>query len=1237
MMLNHLLRFYWADMKGVSTKRPESPEPVRHQIDWVRLLLAVVLIAALFLGSQYVVAGETSGYQLTNQRNVIFDRITTSDGLSQASVTAILQDRKGFIWIGTSEGLSRFNGYEFETFYHLDEKAGSLSHDHVWDLLEDNAGRLWVATDEGVNLYDAASRSFTPFYLNANSDAPTGRNITRALYLDSQGRFWIGTAAGLSLMTEDGVFRHYHHDPAVSTSIGDGGVRAIFEDSKGRLWIGTELGGLSLFDQEADDFKRYEHQPDDPYSLSDNYVRDIAEGPQGEIWVATFNRGLSILDASTGQFSRVLEARDDRLGINSNRVRTLLKDANNRMWVGTDGGLNLYNNEFGSFQSFRHDPTSANSLSDNNILDLFQDKGGVLWVGTFNGISKWNPKTAGFSLYRRDTRNTGIPSNQIASFSEGMNGSLWIGTFGGLSHWNPISNDFSAYTQQALGLSDNRIMSLGRDVDGRVWAGTMVGGINVLRDGKVEEIYSKTSSSNSLSSNAITRIVRDSDDQMWATTYGGGVNLHLGDGRFKHFPADGMISPDFPDLRTLDIRQGPDGLMYIATEGGGLIQLDPASGSTRVFRHQAGISSPSSDNLVSLCFTDTALWIGTRDRGLNRFDLKTGEFVSFTKSDGLASDSVYGILEDPNGYLWISGAKGLSRMDPVNKTFTSYDSTHGLQSDDFNSGAFLEMSDGTFVFGGANGFNAFDPLVIGSNDYVPPIRLTRFTKFNKPVDMGIPVDQLTSIDLEHGDSVIGFEFAALDFTASEKNRYQYMLQGFDAGWVEANAQRQVTYTNLDPGHYRFRVRGSNNDGVWNEQGLAIELNVNPPLWATWWAQLLYALLSIALLYFLFRVYAARTRRVAEQKYNERIQLYIRSLEEATDCVVITDAEKRIMYANNAIKEIAGLNPDAIEGQPLSEVLFSERTDAELAYEGLLEAGRWHGEIQNHRDDFFYSAEVTLAAVKDGMDKDVAFICIMRDITERKRTESELENHRRNLEFLVDERTSRLSKEIAENKAAQLRLANSLEEKELLLKEVHHRVKNNMQVISSLLNIQAESITDPSFANLLGESQQRIKSMSLIHENLYQSDNLLEIDFSDYITMLGNSLCRFYTIPGVAVNLVVDVEGVALDIDTAVPCGLIINELISNALKHAFTDQEGSGLISVRFHPDGCRYKLVISDDGKGLPAGFDLSKNASMGMEIVSILTQQLEGTIHACSEQGTRFEITFPRKHIDAEIAAGS
>ncbi|MCZ6503368.1 MAG: triple tyrosine motif-containing protein, partial [Gammaproteobacteria bacterium] len=782
---------------------------------------------------------------------------------------------------------------------------------------------------------------------------------------------------------------------------------------------------------------------------------------------------------------------------------------------------------------------------------------------------------------------------------------------------------------EKVGLIDTRIMSLFMNGE-ELWAGSMVGGVSVVKNDVVIETFTTDpNDANSISSNAISRIIKDKKGRIWLTTYGGGVNQYLGQGRFKRYPDVTNPYGAFNDLRAVDIVEAADGTMWIATDGGGVTVLDPESGDTMSFRHDPEDETTlSSDNVISLLRTEETIWVGTRDRGMNRFITNGGSFKRYSKGQGLASDAVYGMLEDTDGHIWVSGGKGLSVLNPVKETFQYYDSTHGLQSDDFNSGAYLKLSDNSFIYGGNNGFNAFDPARISRNQYVPPIRLTSFSKFNKEFDLPAPIDRTDLIELDYSDFVIGFEFAALDYTAPKKNQFKYKLEGFDRDWVDSGNGRQATYTNLDAGTYVFRVKGSNNDGVWNEEGTQLKLVVNPPIWATWWAYLIYLLLFALGLYQLLQANTQRQKREAEKKYSERLQLYIESLEEATDCVLIADNRGNLLYANNAIRSILGQTPAEAVGRPLVSVVFENEEDSEAALSALEEHGRYHGEVTYQTDTGeSLTTEVTIAAVRELSEHGSAYVSISRDITDRKKTEAELEDHRRNLEYLVGERTSALEKEIVEHKAVQIDLANSLEDKELLLKEVHHRVKNNMQVISSLLNIQAETAGNHDFADLLGASQQRIKSMSLIHENLYQSDNFSEIDFEDYIRTLATSLCRFYAVPGVDILLDINVDNVSLDLETAVPCGLIINEIISNSLKHAFENGQGTGTISVDFRVSGCSYVLNISDDGKGLPEDFQLVDGSSMGMEIVSILTQQLDGKIKIVGNQGAAFKISFPRK----------
>ena len=389
----------------------------------------------------------------------------------------------------------------------------------------------------------------------------------------------------------------------------------------------------------------------------------------------------------------------------------------------------------------------------------------------------------------------------------------------------------------------------------------------------------------------------------------------------------------------------------------------------------------------------------------------------------------------------VSGGKGISVINPDSGAVQVYGSIHGLQSDDFNSGAYLELSDGTFLFGGNNGFNAFYPERIQGNQYVPTVQITQFSKFNKSTNLKVPIYRQSKIELNHNDAVIGFDFASMDYTAPEKNRFRYRLEGFNSSWIESNETNHVTYTNLDPGRYVFSLQGSNNDGVWNENGTEIQIIVKPPVWATWWAYAIYLAVGLILIRQVLDANQARLRREAERRYSERLQLYIESLEEATDTVLIADANKNLMYSNNAINGTLGLSPEAAEGKSIMSLLFSDEVDARNAETGIEANGRWHGEIISKQGEEQITTEITISAVRNEGSTDNAFVTIARDVTNRKKVEAELEAHRENLQSLVDERTTALKHEIAENKAVQRELANSLDEKELLLKEVHHRVKN----------------------------------------------------------------------------------------------------------------------------------------------------------------------------------------------------
>jgi two-component sensor histidine kinase/ligand-binding sensor domain-containing protein len=1042
--------------------------------------------------------------QLPDSQEIIFTRITADDGISHTAAQRIIQDSKGFIWIGTQQGLNRYDGYEFEIFNYLPDEPNSLSNGWIYDIFEDRDGQIWIATDGGLDLFQASSKTFRHFRHDPDDPASLPHNSVRAITQTSDGAIWVGTRSGLSRLEENGTFTHHISFPRDVGAETRPGVRTMTLDAQDHLWIGTHSQGLIRLDPETGEETRYEYRSDFPNSIGDRYVRSVLIDQHGTAWVGTQTGGVALIDKD-GTIRRLRSDPEDPDTLSSDRIWSLHEDRQGRIWVGTEDGLNLWLPDQRAFRRYQHDPRDPNSLSDNVVYEISQDEGNVLWVGTFNGVNKWNSDIATFSHISRDaSRPSTLSHNKVSAFAEDQEGNIWVATIGGgINHWNIANDSFSAFKAED-GLADNMVMSLLHDNSNRLWVGTMRRGLNLMQgmSGQIEHFDYDRNDPTSLSSNAVSSMLQDSEGRIWIATYGGGLNLYLGEGRFQRFPRNPDPERDFPSYFLVAIEEALDGKLWLASDGGGVIRFDPVTESVEAMQFVPdGVNSVSGNHIVCLLQTDVGLWVGTRDTGLSFY--ADNHWTHFNLADGLPSSAIYGLLEDELGRIWISHSKGISSYDPAARKFTNYNTIHGLQGNDFNNGAFLKTADGKLLFGGANGFNAFYPSDIHVNEHQPPIRLTGFTKFNRDVVLPKPTYELEEIDLKYDDYVIGFEFAALDFTDPAKNQYRYMLAGFDREWVNAKGVRQATYTNLGPGRYTFRVEGSNNDGVWSDQSLSIDLHVSAAPWASWWAMALYTTIASIVVYGTAQVYSARLHREEQRRYSEQ------------------------------------------------------------------------------------------------------------------------------LEALVAERTSALESEITGHKAAQRELSQSLQEKEVLLKEVHHRVKNNMQVISSLLNIQADSVMDERLVNLLTESQQRIKSMALIHENLYRSDNLLEIDFHDYTEALANGLLRFYRFDNLALRLELDVVNIFLDIDTAVPCGLIINELVANSLKHAFKGRSGDGIINVKFHTteDGQRYRFSVADNGNGMPEGLDIENASSMGLEIVRILTEQLDGNWTCRSNGGTEFIVEFPRK----------
>ncbi len=816
-------------------------------------------------------------------RDLRFRHISIEQGLSQATVSCFLQDRVGFLWIGTQDGLNRFDGYSFVVYNNDPADSSTLSNNWIQALLEDASGDIWVGTrGGGLSRWLRSSGRFVSYRHDPADPESLADDQVRALYQDTDGILWVGTEqSGLDRFDpQRGTFEHYRHHPRNPASLPDDQVRALYQDRDGRLWIGT-FGGLACLERPAAGggdgrFTRYRHDPRSPGSLSDDNVRSILEDRAGNLWVGTFD-GLNRLRAgATGHrpppeaaaFERFRHAPHDPGSLSDNRTRALFEDRDGRLWIGTDGGLNLYDPVAGTFEHYRHRPANAASLSNDRVFAVYQDRGGVLWVGTQGGgINNWDPRTWSFSS--ATVRLSELSGGDVLAFAEDGDGRLWIGTSGhGLNRVDRETGDVRHYRHapdDPASLGDDRVTALLFDRVGTLWAGTLAGGLNRFDPATetFERFVHDPADPASLGADIVAAILEDRAGRLWLGTIGGGLNRFDRATetveRLVYRPAD---AASLSDDRVTSLAEDGEGRLWLGTLGSGLNRFDPGSpdrGSAhRGPAHRAGgtfrrfASDPDdpvslSNDIVLAVHTAPGgvVWAGTQV-GLNRLDRideVTGEavFRRFFVEDGLPNDFIYGIESEAGGALWLSTNRGLSRFDPGSETFKNYDSSHGLHSNEFNMGAHYRAASGELFFGGIDGFNAFHPGRIELNTQPPPVVLTSFSKLNRAVTLAEPIFDRGRVALGHRDSIVSFEFAALDFTAPERNRYRYKLEGFEEEWIDLGSRRRVSFTNLDPGRYVLRVLGSNNDGVWNETGAAIALTVSPPPWRSWWAYSLYVL------------------------------------------------------------------------------------------------------------------------------------------------------------------------------------------------------------------------------------------------------------------------------------------------------------------------------------------------------------------------------------------------------------
>ena len=850
----------------------------------------------------------TAGATGIKPRTALFDHISMEQGLSQPGVHSIVQDVQGYIWLGTQEGLNRYDGRDMRLYEHVHHREGTLSDNYIWDLYVATDGTLWVGTNAGgLNRYDQETDSFTHFRFAADDENSLGGDRVRVIYEDRRGNLWVGTdGGGLNLMTSDsGEFERYQHDAAEPLSLPSDAVLSILEDRNGNLWIGTR-DGMARMDRDAGTFETFRNIDHDPSSLSDNAVRTLFEDRDGRLWVGTYEGGLNLFDATSGSFQRFMHDPQNPRSLSNNRVRDIFQDYNGALWVGTDRGLNEWRPNSGGFARYTHNMADDASLSDNRITTLLQDRGGVLWVGTYNGANKWNYLSDAFTYFQAESTTLRLSNNIITSVDESRDGNIWIGTYGGgLNRVNEADGEVTVFNAENNGLLDNRVMAVHVSPEQKLWMGTRTGGLSLLdpNTGTLQHYRHDPNNENTISSNAVTTILAEPSGFVWVGTYGAGLNrLDTSTGNVTRFKHDAEDDSSISGDRVLAIYRDRQGTLWIGTETGGLNALDNGSDSFRHFRHDENDSGSLSRDSAWLITegSDGSLWVGTNGGGLNRWRAEDRRdnivrFQHYRRSDGLLSDAVQGMVEDSDGKLWISSNRGLIQLNPVTDQKRYFSRSNGLRSDEFTFAATHRTRSSRLLFGGSKGLLAFYPNHITINRHEPDIVLSAFGR-NGPLTTRYSVEAGGErLELGHRDDLVNFSFSGLDYAAPERNRYRYKLEGFDEAWSEPVEYDRATYTNLPAGNYTFRVQASNNDGIWNEAGASVELMVVPPPWASVWAYASYALAILAVLLIIQRINGMKLARETRQREQLEQLVEARTRE-------LADRNEELEYLNDQLKE-----------------------------------------------------------------------------------------------------------------------------------------------------------------------------------------------------------------------------------------------------------------------------------------------------------------------------------------------
>jgi ligand-binding sensor domain-containing protein/signal transduction histidine kinase len=770
----------------------------------------------------FVVVGASMAVSQT--QHALFDRVTTADGPSRGTIYSILQDTQGFLWLGTATGLLRYDGYTFKRYTHNPFDSTSLSGDFIWSVCEDSSGDLWIGTSgRGLNRYVRSEERFIRYtHVPGDSTSLLGDEVAW-VYVDRANTVWAGSwNSGLNkLDRRSGTFKGYTSADGLPSK----NIHRIYEDRHGRFWVGTRRG-LALFDRETGASRIYKPDTNTMRSIPDEYIFAIYETKDGSLWIGT-DRNLCRYNSSSDDFTRFT------IPSINNPIPALCEDADGNLWIATDGnGIFHLNVSTGEHEGYVLKSTGQDTEV---IMSLYRDRTATMWVGTV-GAGLWQ-----LDVSKGRFRHVLTDIKTVNAFHEDDAGTIWIGTQGGVRYLPKGTSDVRMVgTKFPEPLRKGIIYAICEDRE-NLWFGTWGNGLyRMSKQSGGFHSYSYPHP-NPIGASDVTSLFVDSKDAVWVGQSAGGISRY--DAVRDTFYQFSSRTTPFPSDYVWAIHEDKRGYIWAGTWDQGVIRFDPRSVDSIVFSKKnvrANGRAVSGNTVVSIAESpDGILWFGTWGDGLNRYDPIADTITHYSSSNGLPNNHIYGILIDAAGTLWLTTGFGLARFNPSTGKCITYDEGDGIQSLEFRRGAAHRGRSGVFHVGGTNGFNMFRPGEIITNSHIPPMAITSMRVLDREVNV-----LANPFSFSYDEDYFAFEFAALDFSEPRKNRYAYMLEGLESDWVETGTRRFVSYANLAPGDYIFTVKGSNNDGVWNEEGTSIAFTIAPPPWQTWWAYSIYGILIV---------------------------------------------------------------------------------------------------------------------------------------------------------------------------------------------------------------------------------------------------------------------------------------------------------------------------------------------------------------------------------------------------------